>query len=82
MGPDGGFSPWQGNGLCNPVRFIVAGGQVGDVTQAEGLIANLAGEPLIADTADDADRFRARFGDAGMTAVIPSNRSRAQGYPV
>ena len=63
------------------MRFIVTGGQVGDVTQAEGLIANLAGEHVIADTAYDADRFRARLDDAGMTAVIPSNRSRAQAIP-
>ena len=44
---------------------------MGDVTQAEGLIAGLPGETLIADTAYDANRFRARLGSAGMAAVIP-----------
>ena len=63
------------------MRFIVTGGQVGDVTQAEGLIADVPGEQLIADTAYDADRFRARLDDVGMTAVIPSNPSRAQAIP-
>ena len=67
--------------LGNPLRFIVTGGQVGDVTQAEGLIANLAGEHLIADKAYDGDDFRAHLDDAGMAAVIPSNRSRAQAIP-
>ena len=70
------------------MRFILTGGQVGDVTQAEGLIAGLPGETLIADTAYDANRFaydanrfRARLGSAGMAAVIPSNPSRAQAVP-
>lgn len=63
------------------MRFILTGGQVGDVTQAEGLIAALPGEHLIADTAYDADRFRARIDNAGMVAVIPSNRSRARAVP-
>ncbi len=63
------------------MRFILTGGQVGDVTQAEGLIAGLPGETLIADTAYDANRFRARLDSAGMVAVIPSNPSRAQAVP-
>jgi len=67
--------------LGNPFRFILTGGQVGDVTQAEGLIAEVPGAHLIADTAYDADHFRARLDDAGMAAVIPSNPSRAQAIP-
>ena len=63
------------------MRFILTGGQVGDVTQAEGLIADVPGAHLIADTAYDADHFRARLDDAGMAAVIPSNPSRAQAIP-
>ena len=70
------------DGLGNPLRFILTSGQVGDVTQAEGLIAGLPGEYLLADTAYDADHFRARLGAAGMAAVIPSNRSRAQAIPL
>ena len=31
------------DGLGNPLRFILTGGQVGDVTQAEELIADVAG---------------------------------------
>ncbi len=69
------------DGLGNPLRFILTGGQVGDVTQAEGLIADVAGANLIADTAYDADHLRARLNDAGIVAVIPSNPSRAQAIP-
>ena len=54
---------------------------MGGVTQAEGLIAGLPGETLIADTAYDANRFRARLGRAGMAAAVPSNPSRAQAAP-
>ena len=71
------------DGLGNPLRFILTGGQVGDVTHAEGLIAGLPGEYLLADTAYDADHFRARLDAAGMAAaVIPSNPSRAQAIPL
>ena len=67
--------------LGNPLRFILTGGQVGDITQANGLIAGVPGEHLIADKAYDGDDFRAHLDDAGMVAVIPSNRSRAQAIP-
>jgi len=67
--------------LGNPLRFILTGGQVGDVTQAEGLIADVPGAHLIADTAYDADHFRARLDDAGIAATIPSNPSRARAIP-
>ena len=36
--------------LGNPLRFILTGGQVGDITQANGLIADVPGDHLIADT--------------------------------
>jgi transposase len=44
-------------------------GQVADVCQAEGLIA---------DKDYDADRFRASIENAGTQTVIPSNCSRSQ----
>ena len=69
------------DGLGNPLRFILTGGEVHDITQAEGLIADVPGEHLIADKAYDADHFRTRLDDATMEAVIPSNRSRARTIP-
>lgn len=64
--------------MGNPLRYILTGGQAGDVPQAEGLIADLPGDHLIADTADDADRFRARLDELKMMAVIPPNPTRAR----
>ncbi len=63
------------------MRFILTGGQVGDVTQAEDLVEGLTGEHLLADKAYDSDGFRDHIDEAGMEAVIPSNRSRSQAIP-
>ena len=37
------------DGLGNPLRFILTGGQQHDITQAEELIAGYAGEHVLAD---------------------------------
>ena len=37
------------DGLGNPLRFILTGGQRHDITQAEELIAGYAGEQVLAD---------------------------------
>ena len=50
-------------------------------TQAEALIAGLSAENLIGDKAFDSDRFRAHLTARNMTAVIPSNASRARALP-
>ena len=42
------------DGLGNPLRFILTGGQQHDITQAEGLIAGYAGEHVLADQGYDA----------------------------
>jgi len=67
--------------LGNPVRFILTGGQVHDILQAEDLISGISFEYLLADKGYDADRFRARIADAGAAAVIPSSRARSQVIP-
>ncbi len=64
--------------LGNPLRFILTPGQWHDITQAEDLVEGLPGEHLLADKAYDSDGFRDHIDEAGMVAVIPSNRSRAQ----
>ena len=48
------------------------------MTQAEALIQGLPASVLIADTAFDADAFRAHLAKHHIQAVIPSNASRAQ----
>ena len=64
--------------LGNPLRVRLTPGQAHEMTQAEALIEHLPAEHVIADTAFDADSFRACLAAAGIIAVIPSNRSRAQ----
>lgn len=67
--------------LGNPLRFILTAGQVGDLRQAEALVADLPFEKLLADKGYDSDRFREVIAAAGAEAVIPPNRSRSQAIP-
>ena len=67
--------------LGNPVRFILTGGQVHDILQAEDLISGLSFDNLLADKGYDADWLRARVAEAGAEAVIPSTRSRSRAIP-
>ena len=67
--------------LGNPVRFILTGGQVNDILQAEDLISGLPFEHLLADRGYDANWLRLRVAETGAEAVIPSTRSRAQAIP-
>ena len=67
--------------LGNPVRFILAAGEVHDILQAEDLITGLSFEHLLADKGFDSDRFRARIAEAGAEAVIPSIRARSRPIP-
>ena len=69
------------DGLGNPLRFLLTGGQVGDITQAPNLIAGLNFEKLLGDKAYDSDAFRAEIAVAGGEAVIPPNRSRSIAIP-
>jgi transposase len=67
--------------LGNPVRFLLTGGQVHDILQAEDLISGISFEHLLADKGYDADWFRTCIANAGAAAVIPSTRARAQAIP-
>jgi transposase len=67
--------------LGNPVRFILTGGQVHDILQAEDLVSGISFEHLLADKGYDANRLRARVAEVGVEAVIPSTRSRSQAIP-
>jgi len=67
--------------LGNPVRFILTGGQVHDLLQAEDLISGISFEHLLADKGYDANWLRARVAEVGAEAVIPSTRSRSQVIP-
>ena len=67
--------------LGNVLRLLYTAGQVHESTQAEALIAGLTAENLIGDKAFDSDRFRGHLAARDMTAVIPSNASRARALP-
>ena len=70
------------DGLGNPLRFILTGGQQHDSTQAEELIAGYAGEHVLADKGYDAQEFRQHILELGMIPVIPprSNRKEPADY--
>jgi len=53
------------------VRVRVTAGQVGDLTQAEALLAGLKPGAVIADKGYDSDRFVAAVQAAGAEVVIP-----------
>lgn len=67
--------------LGNVLRLLYTAGQVHESTKAEALIADLPAENVIGDKAFDSDRFRTHLADRNMTAVIPSNASRARAIP-
>jgi transposase len=62
--------------LGRPIRFMLTGGQVHDILTAPAMIDGVEGDALIADKAYDSNAFRERIAQAGMQAVIPSNRTR------
>ena len=67
--------------LGRPLRFILTGGQVNDIIPASALLDGIEGKIVIADRAYDSNRFRQTIADRGMTAVIPSTRSRKRAIP-
>jgi putative transposase len=67
--------------LGNVLRLLYSAGQVHESTKAEELIADLPAQNIIGDKAFDSDRFRAHLAQRTLTAVIPSNASRARAIP-
>ena len=59
------------DGLGNPLRFILTGGQENDIIQAAALLAGYAGAYVIADKGYDAQWLRECIAELGVTAVIP-----------
>lgn len=69
-------------GLGCPARIILTAGQRGDAPQAAALLAEDRPAAVLADTAYDADHFRAAIDKAGAAAVIPNNPSRTKKHPI
>ena len=70
------------DGLGNPLRYRLTGGQEHDVTQAAELISGIESEHVIADRAYDAQHFRESVIGSGAIPVIPprSNRREPHSY--
>ena len=68
--------------LGNPLRWILTGGEVADITQARPLIEGLSPEAVIGDKGYDADALVAYIHAMGAEAVIPlrSNRTEHRAY--
>ena len=67
--------------LGNPVRWLLTGGQVHEITQAPVLISGLQFEALIADKGFDSNAFRALVRDLGAKVVIPPLRVAHRDLP-
>lgn len=62
--------------LGNPVDFLITGGQMADVTQAEALLADKEATYLIGDKGYDSDELIQRARRMGMESVIPPRSNR------
>lgn len=62
--------------LGNPLRLILTGGQVADVTQGAALVEAIATEAVIADKGYDSDALIATIEASGAQAIIPPRRNR------
>jgi transposase len=62
--------------LGNPVRWLLSGGEVADITQAEELLRGLKADTVLADKGYDADVLIDSIQAAGAIAVIPLKRNR------
>ena len=64
-----------------PVRFLLTGGEVHDVTQASALIEGIPAEQVIADKGYDSDAVVDMIEEQGATAIIPSKSNRKNPRP-
>lgn len=62
--------------LGNPLRWILTGGEVADITQAHTLIAGLHPQAVVGDKGYDADALVTLIHAAGAKAVIPPRNNR------
>jgi transposase len=64
--------------LGNPVRWLLAGGEVADITQAKLLLVGLKTNSVLADKAYDANDLVEYIRAGNAQAVIPPNRNRLE----
>lgn len=68
--------------LGNPLRLILTGGQVADITQGPALMGSLVTEAVVADKGYDSNAFVGTIQTMGAEAAIPprSNRLTPRDY--
>jgi transposase len=66
------------DGLGNPLRFTLTGGERNDITQAEALLEGLDDEHMIADKGDDADTLVEFILEHQAEPVITPRQRRKQ----
>lgn len=66
------------DGLGNPLRFLLTGGQRHDMTQADSLIEDFDFECVIADRSYDSEDFLQKIAEKDAVAVIPPRRNRKE----
>jgi transposase len=64
------------DGLGNPLRFILTGGNRHEILKAEELIKGLKNTNIIADKAYDSDKFREQIERQKCTHTIPPRSNR------
>ena len=64
------------DGLGNPVKFVLTGGEEADINQGEALIEGHDAKPMTADKSYGGDKFVAAIEATGAVAVIPPNKNR------
>lgn len=69
------------DGLGNPLRFQLTGGERNDITQGEALIAGYTYDQVIGDRAYDSDEFRGVVWARGGVPVIPPRAWRKEARP-
>jgi len=62
--------------LGSPVRWLLTGGEVADITQAKSLLEGLKADAVLADKGYDADALIDSIQVAGAMAVIPPRCNR------
>lgn len=64
------------NGLGQPARFTLTGGQIADITQAQALLEQIQPAAVLADRAYDADELVAYIDSKDAKAVISPKTNR------
>jgi transposase len=80
----GGFSTKihvSADGLGNPTRFLLSGGQEADITYAEPLIEGQRSDAGIGDKGYDSDRLVEVIEGQGAEAIIPPKKNRKKPRP-